>query len=112
MKMITAQTISFTASVSEEDIHERMALEVLDQIGGLDSDGNANVALALALGVIDFTQADRPAVGFGVGTYDGDTSLGLKGFLPINNNWSATLGIAGDTDGDDIGGAAAVMIHF
>jgi hypothetical protein len=39
MKLIAPQTIAFTARVTEEEIRERMALEVLDQIGGLDEAG-------------------------------------------------------------------------
>lgn len=39
MKLITPDTIAFTAEVTEAEIRERMALEVLEQIGGLDSDG-------------------------------------------------------------------------
>lgn len=38
-KLISPETISFRATVSEEEIRERMAEEVLAQIGGLDSDG-------------------------------------------------------------------------
>lgn len=39
MKIIKPQTIAFTASVTEDEIRERMAMEVLEQIGGLDGDG-------------------------------------------------------------------------
>lgn len=39
MKLISAQEIAFTATVTEDEIRERMALEVLDQIGGLGADG-------------------------------------------------------------------------
>lgn len=39
MKLIAPQEIAFTASVTEAEIRERMALEVLDQIGGLDEAG-------------------------------------------------------------------------
>lgn len=38
-KMIRPNTISFRASVTEQEIRDRMALEVLEQIGGLDTDG-------------------------------------------------------------------------
>lgn len=37
--LIRPNTISFRASVSENEIRERMALEVLEQIGGLGDDG-------------------------------------------------------------------------
>ena len=39
IKIIKPDTISFRARVTEEEIRARMALEVLDQIGGLDEDG-------------------------------------------------------------------------
>lgn len=39
MKLITPDRISFSASISEEEVRERMALEVLEQIGGLTPDG-------------------------------------------------------------------------
>lgn len=39
MKLIRPQEISFTATVTEEEIQERIALEVLEQIGGLGPDG-------------------------------------------------------------------------
>jgi hypothetical protein len=39
MRMITPQSIAFTASVSEEEIRQRMAYEVLEQIGALGEDG-------------------------------------------------------------------------
>lgn len=39
MKLIRPETISFRAVVTEEQIRERMGLEVLEQIGGLDADG-------------------------------------------------------------------------
>ena len=39
MKLIAPQTIAFTASVTEDEIRERMALEVLEQIGALDDQG-------------------------------------------------------------------------
>ena len=38
-KLIKPDTISFRASVTEDEIRERMANEVLEQIGGLDADG-------------------------------------------------------------------------
>ncbi len=39
MKLITPQSIAFTARVTEDEIKERMAMEVLEQIGGLDPSG-------------------------------------------------------------------------
>ena len=39
MKIIKPQTIAFTAKVTEDELRERMAFEVLEQIGGLDADG-------------------------------------------------------------------------
>lgn len=39
VKLIKPDTISFRASVSEDEIRQRMAQEVLEQIGGLDADG-------------------------------------------------------------------------
>lgn len=39
MRMITPQSIAFKAEVTEEEIRHRMAMEVLEQIGGLDADG-------------------------------------------------------------------------
>lgn len=39
MKLIAPQSIAFTAKVSEEEIRERMAFEVFEQIGALDAEG-------------------------------------------------------------------------
>jgi hypothetical protein len=39
MTLIRPDTIQFTASVSEAEIRDRMALEVLESIGALDGDG-------------------------------------------------------------------------
>jgi hypothetical protein len=39
VKMIKPSTISFRAVVTEQEIRDRMATEVLEQIGGLDADG-------------------------------------------------------------------------
>lgn len=39
MNLIRPQSIAFSASVSEDEIRERMAFEVLEQIGGLDANG-------------------------------------------------------------------------
>ncbi|MBY5657136.1 MULTISPECIES: hypothetical protein [Rhizobium] len=39
VKMIKPSTISFRAVVTEQEIRDRMATEVLEQIGGLDVDG-------------------------------------------------------------------------
>lgn len=41
MKLIAPQSIAFTATVTEEEIRERMATEVLEQIGALDDHGKA-----------------------------------------------------------------------
>lgn len=38
-KMISPDTISFRATVTEDEIRKRMADEVLEQIGGLGPDG-------------------------------------------------------------------------
>lgn len=38
-KLIRPETISFRASVTEDEIRDRMANEVLEQIGGLDEQG-------------------------------------------------------------------------
>ena len=38
-KMISPDTISFRATVTEDEIRKRMADEVLEQIGGLGVDG-------------------------------------------------------------------------
>lgn len=38
-KLIRPETISFRAVVTEEQIRERMGIEVLEQIGGLDAEG-------------------------------------------------------------------------
>lgn len=38
-KMIRPDTISFRATVTEDEIRKRMADEVLEQIGGLDESG-------------------------------------------------------------------------
>lgn len=39
VKLIRPETISFRAYVTEAEIRERMGLEVLEQIGGLDAEG-------------------------------------------------------------------------
>lgn len=39
MRIIAPQSIAFTASVTEEEIRERMAYEVLEQIGALGDNG-------------------------------------------------------------------------
>lgn len=39
VKVIAPDSISFRATVTEEEIRQRMADEVLEQIGGLTSDG-------------------------------------------------------------------------
>lgn len=39
VKLISPDTISFKASVTEDEIRERMTMEVLEQIGGLDAAG-------------------------------------------------------------------------
>ncbi|WP_280960200.1 hypothetical protein [Antarcticimicrobium luteum] len=38
MKLITHDTISFRAQVTEEELRARMAAEVLEQIGGFDTE--------------------------------------------------------------------------
>lgn len=38
-RLIVPDTISFRAAISEDALRERMANEVLEQIGGLDADG-------------------------------------------------------------------------
>lgn len=39
IKMIRPETISFRATVTEQEIRDRMAQEVLEQIGGVSPDG-------------------------------------------------------------------------
>lgn len=39
VKLISPDTISFRASVTEDEVRHRMAQEVLEQIGGLNADG-------------------------------------------------------------------------
>lgn len=39
IKIIRPETISFRAVVTEEQIRDRMGMEVLEQIGGLNADG-------------------------------------------------------------------------
>lgn len=39
MKLITPDTINFQARITEDELRERMAAEVLEQIGGLGPDG-------------------------------------------------------------------------
>lgn len=39
MKLITPDSVAFTAEISETEIKERLAAEMLEQIGALDSDG-------------------------------------------------------------------------
>jgi hypothetical protein len=39
MKLITPDTIAFTAEITEAEIKERLALEMLENIGALDEGG-------------------------------------------------------------------------
>ena len=39
MKLITPQEITFTATISEEELRERMKQEVCEQIGAVDDGG-------------------------------------------------------------------------
>jgi hypothetical protein len=39
IKLITPDTIAFRASITEEELRERMRMEVLEQINGLAPDG-------------------------------------------------------------------------
>jgi hypothetical protein len=39
VKLIRPETIAFRATVSESEIRERIAQEVLEQIGGVDAEG-------------------------------------------------------------------------
>ncbi len=39
MALITPDRISFSATISEDELRERMKLEVLEQIDGLDASG-------------------------------------------------------------------------
>lgn len=39
VKLIRPETISFRATVTEDELRQRMAHEVLEQIGGLGPDG-------------------------------------------------------------------------
>lgn len=47
MKLISPDTISFRATVTEEEIRKRMADEVLEQIGGLDETGKRRPGIAV-----------------------------------------------------------------
>ena len=49
MKLIAPHTIAFTASVTEEEIRERMAAEVLEQIGALDDAGKPLPGIKVAV---------------------------------------------------------------
>jgi hypothetical protein len=49
MTLIRPDTIQFTASVSEDEIRDRMALEVLESIGALDGDGKPLAVISIAL---------------------------------------------------------------
>ncbi|WP_299558647.1 hypothetical protein [uncultured Sulfitobacter sp.] len=43
--LITPDTISFRAHVSEDELRERMAQEVLEQIGALNEDGKPAIGV-------------------------------------------------------------------
>lgn len=47
VKMISPDTISFRATVTEAEIRERMAQEVLEQIGGIGPDGKRQPGLVV-----------------------------------------------------------------
>ncbi|GGF24658.1 hypothetical protein GCM10011321_15080 [Youhaiella tibetensis] len=49
-KLITPETISFRATVTEDEIRERMAHEVLDQIGGIGPDGKPFPGIRVKVG--------------------------------------------------------------
>jgi hypothetical protein len=48
-KLIIPDIISFRAQVSEDDLRKRMADEVLEQIGGLDSEGKRHPGLKVTV---------------------------------------------------------------
>ena len=45
MKLITPDKISFTARISEDELRNRMVMEVPEQIGGLGDDGKPAVGI-------------------------------------------------------------------
>lgn len=45
MKLITPDTISFRARITEEELRKRLAGEVLDQIGALGPDGTPHAGI-------------------------------------------------------------------
>lgn len=45
IKLITPDTVSFEARISEDDLRERMEREVLEQINGIDENGKPRAGL-------------------------------------------------------------------
>lgn len=87
VKIIKPNSISFRASVTEEEIRNRMADEVLEQIGGLDGDGKrlpgisvkvtrGDMHMQLRDGVREYW-LERPRIDFG-----DDTMKLVKHVLP------------------------------
>lgn len=50
VKLIRPETISFRAVVTEDQIRERMAQEVLEQIGGVDEEGKRLPGITIRVG--------------------------------------------------------------
>ena len=50
MGLITPNTISFKAEISEDELRARLAREVLEGIGGCDSEGTPGVAVKVLRG--------------------------------------------------------------
>lgn len=74
VKLIRPEAISFRATVSEAEIRERMAQEVLDQIGGLDAEGNRRPGIVVTV--------KRGATRAGGYTIDVSGPMPARVFLP------------------------------
>lgn len=49
IKLISPDEISFRATVTEDEVRERMSVEVLEQIGGLGADGKPHKGIKVVV---------------------------------------------------------------
>lgn len=68
-KLISPESISFRATITEDDLRQRMADEVLEQIGGLGPDGKRNPGVTVRV-----TRGDSRKGGY---------SIEVSGPLPV-----------------------------
>ena len=73
MKLIEPQSIALTAAITEDELRERMAMEVLEQIGGLDAGGKPLLGIDWKV-----TRGDFPKGGYVINvTWPAPTRISL-----------------------------------